>query len=66
MLCIGSWLKKTTLEEEKLSLKSRVDAAFYIVDFHFDILFVNAHCFVAFMFCYTICDISWHSKMYTF
>ena len=46
MLCIGSWLKKPTLEEEKRSLKSRVYAAFYIVDVRFDALFVNAHCCV--------------------
>ena len=41
MLCIGSWVKKPTLEEEKLSLK----AAFYIV-VSFDAFFLNAHCSV--------------------
>ena len=41
MLCIGSWVKKPTIEEEKLSLK----AAFYIV-VSFNAIFVNAHCCV--------------------
>ena len=46
MLCIGSWLKKPTLELENLSLKSRVSTGFYIVDVSFDALFVNEHCCV--------------------
>ena len=66
MLCIGSWVKKPTLEEEKLSIKTRVYNAFYIVDVRFDALFVNAHCFVLRFVKLYIFYISWHSTIYKF